>query len=94
MTHFLSQNDTDSCFDDFTFEHAFVVFVMEYFDISGAAIVQTIFDGNIINKCFILLGCITGRHFSTDDDTETVVPETFGKLEVVIKQALPIIQPL
>ena len=24
-------------------------------------------------------------HFSTDDDTETVVPETFGKLEVVIR---------
>ena len=71
MTHFLSQNDTDSCFDDFTFEHAFVVFVMEYFDISGAAIVQTIFDGNII-KWIILNGTVAAGSFEGTVTAENI----------------------
>ena len=58
MAHLLSQNDTDACFDDFTFEHTLVVFVVEHLDISGTAIVQTIFDGDVVDKCFILLGGI------------------------------------
>ena len=68
MAHLLSQNDTDACFDDFTFEHTLVVFVVEHLDISGTAIVQTIFDGDVVDKCFILLGGIAGRHFSAVTD--------------------------
>ena len=58
---------------------------MEKFHITGSAIVQAVFYRHVVDKRFVLLCGVSGGHRATDDDTETVVPETFGKLEVVIR---------
>ena len=85
MGNFLSKHHTDTSFDDFPFEDTLVVRLVEKLHIASSAIIQTIFDGYIIDEGFILLGRVAGRYGATDDDTETIVPETLGKLEIVIR---------
>ena len=57
---------------------------MEELHIACATIVQTILDSYIVDEGFVLLGGIAGRYRTTYHDTETIVPETLGELEVVI----------
>ena len=57
---------------------------MEQFDISGSTVIQTVFQRNIIDKGFVLLYIIACRYASTDNHSEPVVPESFGKLEIIV----------
>ena len=58
---------------------------MEEFHITGTTIVQPVLDSDIIDERFVFPCRITGRNRTSDHNTETIVPESLGKLEVVIR---------
>ena len=62
---------------------------MENLDVACTAVVQTVFQRNVVDKRLVLLlYIVSGRYFSSDDNLEAVVPESFGKLEVIIRTGI------
>ena len=64
---------------------------MEHLDITGTRIVQPILQRNVVDERIILLHIVARRYFSADNHPEAVVPEPFGKLEVIVGTAAAIL---
>ena len=50
MHHFLAEHDTGSGLRDLAFQQALVVLVVEELDVAGAAAVQPVFDGYVVDE--------------------------------------------
>ena len=82
----LAEHQTDTGLSNFTFKNTFIVLVMEQADVTCTGLIQPVFQRNIIDKRFYVISSIgTGRNFTSQHYLKTIVKETLGIAETVVR---------
>ena len=81
----LAQHQTSTHLHDVAFEQRLRVAVVVDANVSGRALVEAVFQGDVVDDALACVHRFTTRtYLSSDDEAYAIAPETFRKAEAIV----------